>query len=269
MDGQIAAEHFSRYLFVSHYLDLGGKKVLDIASGAGYGSYLLAQKAGQVTGVDISQETVDYANSHYKRENLTFQQGSCYEIPLPADSVDVVVSFETLEHIDRQEDFLSELERVLRPDGIVVISSPNKRLYTDVPNKVNPYHVKELYNEEFLALVNQRYRYTEYLGQNYLLSSVIYPINGAHPSAGRPAEYADNDFREKEPLYNILIASNAPLSTLRPLPAAFFYEDTVTIDNIRKAAFNEGQNSCRNTHTWKIGHFLLTPFRFFRHLFSH
>lgn len=268
MEGQISVEHFSRYLFVSNYINLCGKTVLDIASGSGYGSSILAQKAKQVIGVDISQEAVDYANAHYANNNLTFQKGDCYQIPVSDKSIDLLVSFETIEHIEFHETFFSEIKRVLRPDGILVISSPNKRLYTDVPNRINPYHVKELYNEEIISLVSKYYNQIIYLGQNYLLTSVIYPIANYSHSTDRPSEYSSGGIVEKEPLYNIIIASDTPITDLKTFPSAFFYEDTVSIDSIYKEAYEEGMLSCHNTKAWKLGHFLLSPFRFFKRLFS-
>ena len=265
MDGQISVEHLSRYLFVCHYINLHGKTVLDIASGTGYGSSLMAQKAIQVIGVDISQEAVDYAANHYSLENLTFLQGDCCQIPIPDNSIDILVSFETLEHIDRHDKFFSEIKRVLHPDGFAIISSPNKRQYTDIPHTINPYHVKELYNEEFLSLVSLHFKHTIYLGQNYLLSSVIYPIAGNPHPTERPTEYNADRFIEKDPLYNIVIASDLPLSNLKAFPSAFFYEDTITLNHIRKNSFDEGYIHCQNTFSWKLGHLLLSPFRFIKH----
>lgn len=266
MDGQISVEHFSRYLFANNYIDLRGKTVLDIASGTGYGSSIMAQTAKQVTGVDISQEAVDYANTHYANDKLTFLKGDCCNIPISDNSIDVIVSFETIEHIDRHEEFLSEIKRVLTPDGVVIISSPNKRLYSDVPQRVNPYHLKELYNEEFQSLLSRHFSHTLYLGQSYQLSSVIYPISNLSQPLRRPTEYRDNNILDKEPLYNIIIASNASLTTLKPLPAAFFYEDTVTIDFLQNKAFEEGRLSCKKTMPWKLGHYLISPFRFIKRL---
>ena len=137
--GQVALEHVHRYLCARAYCQ--GKAVLDVASGEGYGSALLAVTAERVIGVDLAAEAVAHAQARYRRPNLEFRQGSCIAIPLPDASFDVVVSFETIEHIDQHEAMLAEIKRVLKPDGLLIISSPEKREYSDSPNYKNAFHV--------------------------------------------------------------------------------------------------------------------------------
>lgn len=105
-----ATEHLHRYAIASEFID--NKIVLDIASGEGYGSYLFTKKAKQVIGIDISSEAISHASEKYKKENLTFKIGSITNIPIEKSSIDVVVSFETLEHI-YEEGMLLEIKRVL------------------------------------------------------------------------------------------------------------------------------------------------------------
>src|SRR5687768_2473380 len=111
--GDIALEHLHRYLLAKQLV--AGKTVLDIASGEGYGSSILAESAFKVAGVDISREAVSHAQAKYRAENLEFLLGSCSVIPLSDASVDVVVSFETIEHHDEHELMIKEIKRVLRP----------------------------------------------------------------------------------------------------------------------------------------------------------
>src|ERR1700694_2221819 len=96
MHGNIEFEHRHRYLFASQLVS--GKAVLDIACGEGYGSALLAKSARRVIGVDIAERAVEHAKQRYQAENLEFATGSCAAIPLGDGAVDVVVSFETIEH---------------------------------------------------------------------------------------------------------------------------------------------------------------------------
>jgi ubiquinone/menaquinone biosynthesis C-methylase UbiE len=124
VDGQIEIEHFHRY-FLARDL-CRGKVVLDIASGEGYGSALLSQVARSVIGVEFSSDVVAHASAAYARPNLRFVVGDARAIPLQTASVDIVESFETIEHIYEQEDFLSEARRVLRPGGILVMSTPKR-----------------------------------------------------------------------------------------------------------------------------------------------
>ena len=95
--GQIEVEHVHRYLFARQFA--AGRDVLDIACGEGYGCELLSGVATSVIGVDIDAPTIHQARSVHKANNLRFEKGSCLAIPLEDDAVDVVVSFETIEHI--------------------------------------------------------------------------------------------------------------------------------------------------------------------------
>jgi len=119
--GEIAHEHWHRYAFARR---LGaGKRVLDVACGEGYGSALLAGVAGSVTGIDIDAAAVAHARQRYAAlANVSFAEGSAATLPLPDASVDVVVSFETIEHLPRadQPRMLAEIARVLTEDGVLV-----------------------------------------------------------------------------------------------------------------------------------------------------
>ena len=134
----ITYEHWHRYLYATPYC--AGKVVLDIASGEGYGSALLAEHAAEVHGVDLSEEAVEHARRAYPRPNLRFTAGSASAIPIPGEHrFDVVVSFETIEHLDQpsQDLFLREVRRLLKPDGVFLVSTPN-RAPDDAPVEVNP-----------------------------------------------------------------------------------------------------------------------------------
>jgi SAM-dependent methyltransferase len=122
--GEIRLEHYHRYALA---LSLAkSKMVLDVACGEGYGSALLSETASEVVGLDISQEAVAHASKVYQgRANLQFLQKSAFDTGLPDDSFDLVVSFETIEHLLEQGQMLTELRRVLKPDGLLLISSPN------------------------------------------------------------------------------------------------------------------------------------------------
>ncbi|HEY6233473.1 MAG TPA: class I SAM-dependent methyltransferase, partial [Candidatus Elarobacter sp.] len=148
--GQIYYEHVHRYALAFELArDLD---VLDIASGEGYGAAYLAIAARSVVGVDIDAESIRHAASRYTAMNLSFLAGSCTRIPLPDASIDLVVSFETLEHIEEHEQFMREVVRVLRPHGRLVISSPNKLVYSDEGHYHNPFHARELYFDQFRDL---------------------------------------------------------------------------------------------------------------------
>ncbi|TDO10656.1 glycoside hydrolase family 99-like domain-containing protein [Halomonas ventosae] len=207
-EGDIVAEHYHRYLFARRYV--ADRRVLDIACGEGYGSHLLAGVAQHVIGVDIAADAVAHATQHYARDNLEYRQGDCAAIPLPDASVDVVVSFETIEHHDRHAAMLSEIKRVLRPHGLLIISSPDKREYSDVPGYANPYHVKELYRDEFEALLARHFARHAVVGQRVVYASAI--IDSAAPEL---TTYDANDPEGRSglphPLYLLALASDGEL----------------------------------------------------------
>ena len=169
--GDIALEHKHRYLLAAIYAR--GKDVLDIASGEGYGSAILANVAKTVVGVDISPEAVAHAQRKYAAHNLQYHQGNAAAIPLPDASVDLVVSFETIEHHDKHEEMLKEIKRVLRPNGILCISSPDHYEYSVVPGYNNEFHCKELTREEFENLLGRYFARYKMTGQRIIYGSAV------------------------------------------------------------------------------------------------
>ena len=169
--GQVEVEHYHRYFLARRCVR--GLDVLDIASGEGYGSALLAQTAKSVVGVEIDPMAVSHASKAYVAPNLRFQAGRAQEIPLGDRSVDCVVSFETLEHFYEQEQFLDEIRRVLRPGGFLILSSPNREIYSPPGSQPNPHHVRELSREEVVSLVERRFGNVILLGQRPIVGSVI------------------------------------------------------------------------------------------------
>ena len=144
-------EHIERYRFAASYAR--GKRVLDVACGEGYGAAALARAgASQVVGVDISEETCAHARAKY---GIDARRGSAEELPLADRSFNLVVSFETLEHLREPARFLSECARVLVPDGLLIVSTPNRPVYRqDVDN---PFHHREYDRQEFLELLSERF----------------------------------------------------------------------------------------------------------------
>ena len=119
---------------------------------------------------------IAHARARYAgRPNLDFREADCAALPFSDASFDAVVSFETIEHIEAQEAFLDEIARVLRPDGFVVLSSPNKIEYSDKRAHVNAFHVRELYREELAALVAARFPHAAWYGQRPGFFSIVWP----------------------------------------------------------------------------------------------
>ena len=103
--------------------------VLDAACGAGYGTRLLAAKAARAHGVDVDDQTIAYAANRFGGDSISFHAASVVSLPFEAGYFDVIVSFETLEHLVEQEAMLEEFKRVLKPGGTLIISTPDRPIY--------------------------------------------------------------------------------------------------------------------------------------------
>jgi SAM-dependent methyltransferase len=169
--GQVQIEHYHRYLFARSLVT--GMDVLDVASGEGYGSALLAQVARRVIAVDNSGATARAAARNFPRPNLHFVHGDARALPFADACVDTVVSFETIEHLDRQADFVREVRRVLRPDGSYIVSTPDRDVYSPIGMPVNPFHVRELTEAEFVALLQASFRHVRIIRQRPLIGSAL------------------------------------------------------------------------------------------------
>ncbi len=171
---EIWYEHWHRYAFARALC--AGKRVLDAACGEGYGSAMLAQVAGHVTGVDLDAQTIAHAKARYGHiGNLSFRKGSVTALDLPDASVDVIVSFETIEHLAEQETMLAEFRRVLAPHGLLVISSPDRETY-NAGGESNPFHVRELSREEFEALLRTHFPAVTLYGQKLAFHSTLWRL---------------------------------------------------------------------------------------------
>ncbi len=147
----IYGEHMGRYYTVLELIK--GKIVLDVASGSGYGTNLIAQYAKKVYGVDNNQDAIEYSKAKYGARNIEFLLGEATAIPLKDDLVDYVISMETLEHINNQDKFLNEIKRVLKPGGILILSTPNDKVYP----KGNHFHVKEHSKKSLSLLLHKHF----------------------------------------------------------------------------------------------------------------
>lgn len=153
-------EHEERYVFAGQYVF--GKDVLDVACGTGVGTeFLRVSGARTVWGLDIDPGAIAFAKARFTE--CSFAQSDASALCLPDNSLDLVVSFETLEHLTDSRKFLQECQRVLRPDGILICSTPNRALSRW--SAENPYHVREFYPSEFKALLESMFVCIELFGQ--------------------------------------------------------------------------------------------------------
>ena len=175
---EIWYEHWHRYVFAQRLAQ--GKRVLDAACGEGYGSALLAGSAAEVVGVDIDSASIAHARERYgARENLRYDIGDATELNVAPASYDLVVSFETLEHVEAQERMLEGFARALTDDGVLVVSSPDKHTYSEVAGFRNEFHTRELYRDEFLAMLKPHFPHVRLYGQKLLFQSAIWSQDGS------------------------------------------------------------------------------------------
>jgi len=227
--GEIRHEHLHRYAWCKELVR--GKQVLDIACGEGYGSAMLAEVAASVVGIDISHEAVDHASGVYANvDNLRYCQGDAALVPLSDDSVDVVVSFETIEHHDRHVEMISEIRRVLRPGGVLVISSPNRPVYSDKAGHHNEFHVKELDFAELDTLLHAHFSQVRYYGQRLAVGSAVAPM-ALEDTQGAMEAFTDTgvDVLERsvrliDPVYFVAIAVGEGVDLPKLPPSVYFSE---------------------------------------------
>lgn len=216
---EIWYEHWHRYVFARELVR--GKRVLDAACGEGYGSALLADVAVEVVGVDIDRQTIEHARGRYpNRPNLRFERGDCTRLDLPRESVDVVVCFETLEHVHAQQALIDGFASALKDDGILIVSSPDRYAYSEARNFQNEFHVRELYRQELLDLLKTRFAHVRLLGQKLLFQSAIWSLDG-HTEQVRVHTRSQRDGRVQDgpgyqPLYFIAVCSRQPLTLHLP-----------------------------------------------------
>ncbi|CAN7278520.1 class I SAM-dependent methyltransferase [Paenibacillus sp. LjRoot56] len=174
---EIEAEHVHRYRIISGCSSIKGMKVLDAGCGTGYGSFILAQSAESVIGIDISHETIEWCKEHYEvQDNLTFKQASLEELPFIDAEFDCIINFEVIEHVDKniQRAFLKEAKRVLKSTGVIIMSTPNKRIYTDKSGYHNPFHVSEFYEDEFINYLAEEFEAIKMYNQSiFTVSSIL------------------------------------------------------------------------------------------------
>ena len=239
--GEVTIEHLHRYASVLNLVR--DKVVLDIACGEGYGSNLMADYAKRVIGVDMADKVISDASQKYCKPNLGFVVGDAAQIPLPDNSVEVIISFETLEHHTKHQEMFKEIIRVLKRDGFMIMSSPDKESFLDHHCKgyVNIYHVKELTTQEFKSLVEGYFSNVTYYKQKTVIGSLIVPEDGVGEFQSFSGTFDNIQFQKGlcNGLYNLCLASNTAMFSF---PSGFFDGKEIILEGcykqrLRKTAF--------------------------------
>jgi 2-polyprenyl-3-methyl-5-hydroxy-6-metoxy-1,4-benzoquinol methylase len=190
-------EHLQRYTFIQEFIR--NKIILDAACGSGYGSFLLATEGNAkfVVGMDISEEAISYCK-RYNNSNLSYRLGDCMQLTNLKEKFEVVISFETVEHLSNPREFFNQVNQILLPGGMFICSTPNKLRLSGAGN-INPFHPSELSYEEFkntfklnFSIVKEFHQsetlhYSRYLELKHLLAKV----------SGRASAYLINRIENK------------------------------------------------------------------------
>lgn len=174
-------EHFERYKFAAQYVKR--KNILDIACGVGYGCKIYSESgANTIVGIDVLPDNIAHAKSNYSADNISFIQNNLYDINY-TEEFDIISSFETIEHVDNDSLALAKMHRALKADGLLIISTPNRKITS--PNSksindkpLNEYHVREYTLAEFKHLLTSNgFRILKVLGQRNRIFFPFYICN--------------------------------------------------------------------------------------------
>jgi SAM-dependent methyltransferase len=210
-------EHLHRYYTAA---PMAAGRVLDLGCGVGYGSRLLSSRADHVVGIDLAPDAVRYARERFPAPNVDHLTADCRGLPFPADSFDVVVCFELIEHVQEVGSVLAEARRVLRRRGALVISTPNRPIYSDARDYRNPHHLQEYDAEEFLSLLGSHFSHVTLYGQRVIAGSWTWSI--PHPYGARRLTWIPVDptlapgiGEDRQPMYFVAICSSVRIGRRR------------------------------------------------------
>jgi 2-polyprenyl-3-methyl-5-hydroxy-6-metoxy-1,4-benzoquinol methylase len=155
---------WASYAWASGFVE--GKRVLDAACGSGFGSAMLGERAVRVLGLELEEVLLGHARSHFGSDNVSFLRWDLHEKLLTEDRFDVLVSFQTLEHVEDPEKVLSALNGVLTEEATAVFGVPNGE-HEMRDGKGKPYHVRQFTRKGLGELLGRHYHEVEFFSQVY------------------------------------------------------------------------------------------------------
>jgi glycosyltransferase involved in cell wall biosynthesis len=212
-------ERQHRYGFAKDFVR--NKRVLDLACGEGYGSFLVSEQAASVVGIDSDGANINRARSRYVKENLEFIEGPLTEIPIEAEKLfDVIICFNVIGRIKESNEVLKEIKRLLKPDGVSILSTPNRHSFSETASSKKHGVLGGLYIDEFNALLAENFKNVILWGQKVYSSSNIFPMHTCSvPTKELVIEKGDNGFLfsssdRKEALFFLAVASDNAIESV-------------------------------------------------------
>lgn len=151
------------------------KNVLDIGCNSGYGTYILSKSCNKIVGVDVSKNAIDVAKQKYKKNNLNFQVIDGEKLPFGDNVFDIITSFQVLEHVADYDNYFKEILRVLKPRGVLLLTTPNAEIRVKPGMKPwNRFHVHEFRSDELSDILQKYFSSTSVFGQ--FATSDVYSI---------------------------------------------------------------------------------------------
>lgn len=224
-------EHIIRYLATQPLVK--GKIAVDVASGSGYGTAVLGKTAKKVIGIDIDEKAVSYAQTTFGSKNVSFKLGSGVKLPLGDKSIERLVSFETIEHIEDYREFLTEIKRVLKKDGILILSTPNDIEFPEG----NHYHVHEFVEKELVGLLKKQYKYVDmYYQSNWLYTMLSDKTKIANEWDSNIRTIQTANIPTKKAIYFYVLCSDNPIKQkIDPIASASEHYSARLLDENEKS----------------------------------
>jgi SAM-dependent methyltransferase len=163
---ELAYEHVARYLLAGELVR--GRLTLDAGCGHGYGTHLLAAAGARVVGLERDPKVIERGTLE------RWIAGDLQRLPFQSGAFQRVVAFEVLEHLPNPEGFLDELRRCLAPDGILLLSTPDRAAYSEATGYRNPYHTREYSENELRESLGRRFAALQFWRQGLAAGSVFW-----------------------------------------------------------------------------------------------